>query len=87
MLSSHARLPGSSLLCCHKACSWHILNVQWDSGLPQHTEPRVLPFQPSPCMFLTVASVHCQSRRDMTFQLLQSKAFHFAIHPVENLGK
>lgn len=25
---SHARLPGSSLMCCHKTCSWQRLNVQ-----------------------------------------------------------
>lgn len=44
MQSSHARLPGSSLMCCHKACSWHRLNVQRDSELLlQHTEPWVLP--------------------------------------------
>lgn len=45
MQGLHARLPGSSLMCCHKTCSWQRLNVQWDCVLLQHTEPWVLPFQ------------------------------------------
>lgn len=42
---SHARLPGSSLMCCHKTCSWQRRNIQRDSVLLQHIEPWVLPSQ------------------------------------------
>lgn len=74
-------------MCCHKTCSWQRLNVQWDSVLLLHSEPWVLPFQLSSYMFLSAASVHCQTHIDLTFQPLHSTVFQFTVHPVENLVK
>lgn len=87
MQGSHARLPGSSLMCCHKTCSWQRLNVQWDSELLQHTEPWVLPFQLSPNMFLIAASVYCQSRIDLTFSAPSQHSISVRHSPSGNLKK